>query len=199
MPLCPCVCVFHHPCSLCLPFLVALSCVAVFSHCPHPSPRRAAPCTQNLRLWRRMGPLAFSAKSKDCQHPSLPGRRTGCDCLRSLGECPAGGVGSGSQRAGRLGSGTFLETGILRVKVAPFAQTDLGASHHQMLSSFLWSQREIGPEVFLLPRRRHLPSYAAWVKSSDQVLQSICSLTTCFIEEETKGQRGAVFYPKATQ
>lgn len=51
------------------------------------------------------------------------------------------GVGSGSQRAGRLGSGTFLETGILRVKVAPFAQTDLGVNHHQMLSSFLVPKR----------------------------------------------------------
>ena len=51
------------------------------------------------------------------------------------------GVGSGSQRADRLGSGTFLETGILRVKVAPFAQTDLGANHYQMLSSFLVPKR----------------------------------------------------------
>lgn len=75
------------------------------------------------------------------------------------------GVGSGSRRAGRLGSGTFLETGVLRVKVAALAQTDLGASHHRMLSSFLVPKRNRAGGVCSLGEK---PPTKLWGLGKDQ-------------------------------
>lgn len=83
--------------------------------------------------------------------------------------------------------------GILRLKVAPFAQTDLGANHTSV-SALFWSQREAGKK-FLLPGKKAAhpptPSYGAAVASSDRVPQSISSPTTCFIE---KGPRAGMAY-----
>lgn len=48
---------------------------------------------------------------------------------------------SGSQGAAKEGSGMCSGTGLLRVRVAPFVQTDLGANHHLTLSPFLVPKR----------------------------------------------------------
>lgn len=70
------------------------------SHRPHPQHSQASLYTRSLRWWKRMGLLGSSATLKGCQRPSLLGRRTRYQWLRSLGECPIGewGVG-GPERA----------------------------------------------------------------------------------------------------
>lgn len=71
-------------------------------------------------------------------------------------------------------------SGILRVRKPPFAETELGAKHCPILSSFLVPRRSWARSFCFLEGKPPL-SYGAWVGSSDRVLQSISSPTTCFM------------------
>lgn len=71
-------------------------------------------------------------------------------------------------------------SGILRVRKPPFAETELGAKHCPILSSFLVPRRSRARSFCFLEGKPPL-SYGAWVGSSDRVLQSVSSPTTCFM------------------